>query len=139
MTKRNTASWFLLAASAVAPGCYSSAHSTASHRDYYAQVTCMDTETCCLQRNPGNPEACGMSASEAAAILAATAAAMGSATEVWDDSHNASLPEWKQRCIRNYGDCQDRGWTGSCYDCLRYCEGQQEWPDDKCHPQRKQR
>ncbi len=120
-------------------GCSSSAHSPASRRDYYAQATCTDSVTCCLQRNPGSPEACGLSASEAASLMAgaktadSAAAATDSTTQEWDDSHNAALPDWKRRCIRAYGDCQDFGWTGSCHDCLRYCEGQQEWPSDKCY------
>lgn len=45
------------------------------------------------------------------------------------------IPEWKRRCIDLYVRCQDEGWTGNCYDCFRYCEGQQQWPDDKCHRQ----
>ena len=83
--------------------------------------------------------AAGLSASEAASLMAgakaadSAAAATDSTTQEWDDSHNAALPDWKRRCIRAYGDCQDFGWTGSCHDCLRYCEGQQEWPSDKCY------
>ena len=88
--------------------------------------------TCCVQRNPGAPEACGLSVSEAASLMVGAKAA-SDAAQGWDDSHNAALPEWKRRCIQAYGDCQEFGWTGSCYDCLRYCEGQQEWPSDKCY------
>lgn len=102
----------------------------------------MDSETCCLQRNPGNPEACGFTTSEAAILMAGGKEAADSASDSavqWDDAHNADLPEWKRRCIRNYGDCKERGWTGSCYECLRYCEGQQEWPDDKCSPPQRKR
>jgi hypothetical protein len=110
----------------------------ASHHEYYAQSTCMDSETCCLQRNAGIPEACGLSASEAAVLMGGAKAA-ADAAEAWDDSHNANLPEWKQRCIRAYGDCREFGWPGSCYDCFRYCEGQQEWPEDKCTPGKKKR
>jgi hypothetical protein len=54
-------------------------------------------------------------------------------------AHNAHLPEWKQRCIRSYVDCQNEEWTGSCYDCLRYCEGQQEWPFNQCRKCKKVR
>ena len=134
----NTMPLLALALAALVLGCSSSAHSRASRRDYYAQTTCADSVSCCVQRNPGNPEACGLSASEAASLMAGAKAAPESAQE-WDDSHNASLPEWKQRCIRAYGDCQDFGWSGSCYDCLRYCEGQRQWPEDKCTPPRKKR
>ena len=127
---------------ALALGCSSSAHSPAS-RDFYAQATCTDTVTCCVQRNPGNSEACGLSASEAASLMAgakaasSAAAATDSATQDWDDSHNEALPEWKRECIRLYGDCKDAAYSGPCYDCFRLCEGQQEWPLDKCVPRRK--
>ncbi len=59
---------------------------------------------------------------------------------VWDDAHNEALPEWKRECIRFYGDCEtEPGWTGACYDCLRYCEGQHEWPTNRCFPPKKRR
>ncbi len=29
------------------------------------------------------------------------------------------------------------GWMGSCYQCLRNCEGQQEWPFNQCRKRRK--
>lgn len=35
-------------------------------------------------------------------------------------------------CIKN------EGWMGSCYDCLRYCEGQQDWPFNKCRKRKKE-
>jgi hypothetical protein len=85
----------------------------------------MDSETCCLQRNPGNPSACGLDASETAVLMGGATAAADAAQE-WDDSHNAALPEWKRRCIRNYGDCKEGIYSGPCYDCFRLCEGQQE-------------
>jgi hypothetical protein len=66
-------------------------------------------------------------------------AASDSAASEWDDSHNADLPEWKRRCIRTYGECQEDGWTGSCYACFRYCEGQQEWPIDKCYRRKEEK
>ncbi|ATB50984.1 hypothetical protein MYMAC_006641 [Corallococcus macrosporus DSM 14697] len=56
-----------------------------------------------------------------------------------DDSHNADLPEWRRRCIRNYGDCKEGLFAGPCYDCLRMCEGQQDWPIEVCGPKRKKR
>ncbi|NOK08610.1 hypothetical protein HNS30_06145 [Corallococcus exercitus] len=100
----------------------------------------MDTETDCIQRHPGLPEACGLTASEAAAIMAAGMGATGSHTgskaEEYDDSHNAHLPDWKRRCIRLYGDCQTQAWTrkASCFACFESCTGQHEWPFDKCQP-----
>ncbi|WP_240359423.1 hypothetical protein [Pyxidicoccus trucidator] len=106
-----------------------------------AAVTCMDSVTCCIEAHPVTPEACGLTAAEAATLMAASVAATGthSSTEEWDDSHNASLPEWKRRCIRAYGDCKEFGWSGSCHDCFRYCEGQHEWPEDRCTPPKKPR
>jgi hypothetical protein len=65
--------------------------------------------------------------------------AAADAAQEWDDAHNADLPEWKRRCIRNYGDCQDDGWMGNCYNCFRYCEGQHEWPADQCFPPKKRK
>ncbi len=45
------------------------------------------------------------------------------------------IPEWKRRCLDLYVRCRDEwGWTGNCHDCFRYCEGQHQWPEDKCYP-----
>lgn len=49
----------------------------------------------------------------------------------------AELPEWKQLCIKSYYACKARGWTGKCDDCLRYREGQHEWPTSRCGPRKK--
>jgi len=141
----NSRSLVPLALAALALGCSNSAHSPASRRDSYAQATCTDTVTCCLQRNPGAPEACGLSASEAASLMAGAKAAgraaaeTDGATQEWDDSHNAALPEWKRECIRFYGDCREGKLSGPCYDCLRRCEGQQEWPISMCRPRKGKR
>ncbi|RKH08838.1 hypothetical protein D7V97_18355 [Corallococcus sp. CA053C] len=102
----------------------------------------MDSETCCIEAHPGNPAACGLTAAEAATLMAAGVGATGThgQEEVWDDSHNADLPEWKRECIRFYGDCKAQpGWKGPCYDCMRQCEGQKEWPLDMCRPGRRTR
>jgi hypothetical protein len=45
--------------------------------------------------------------------------------------------ERMQRCIRNYVDCKNEGWTGNCHDCIHYCAGQREWPRGKCRERRK--
>ncbi|RKG66905.1 hypothetical protein D7W79_35955 [Corallococcus exercitus] len=102
---------------------------------------CLDSESCCIEAHPGNPAACGLSAAEAAALMAAGVGATGThgGAEAWDDAHNAHLPDWKRRCIRAYGDCQEFKWSGNCHSCFRYCEGQQEWPEDQCGPRRKGR
>jgi hypothetical protein len=52
-------------------------------------------------------------------------------------ANNRDLPEWKQRCIKYYVACKQEAWTGPCYDCLRYCEGQQEWPFNRCRERKK--
>ncbi|RKH14065.1 hypothetical protein D7V97_04155 [Corallococcus sp. CA053C] len=94
-----------------------------------------------MQTHPGFPEACGLTAAEAGALMAAGVGATGThgSSAEWDDSHNANLPEWKRLCIRSYGDCKDRGWTGSCHDCLRRCEGQHDWPINICGPRKGKR
>jgi hypothetical protein len=89
--------------------------------------------TCCIKKHPHDPVgACAASPSEVEQVLRA----MRVDEDEDDFANNASLPEWKQECIRNYNRCQNRGWTGKCDDCLRYCEGQHEWPDHWCHPRK---
>jgi hypothetical protein len=68
----------------------------------------------------------------------ATEADVAKAEQAEDWTSIADLPEWKQLCIKSYYACKDRGWTGKCDDCLRYCEGQQEWPTSRCGPRKKQ-
>ena len=97
-----------------------------------AQASTMDcrpgdsTVVCCIKKHPRDPAgACGATPSEVEQVLRA----VRSDADADDDdySNNASLPEWKQACIRQYNRCQDRKWMGNCNDCLRRCEGQQEW------------
>jgi hypothetical protein len=103
------------------------------------------TMTCCIKKYPLSPaESCAASPEEIFRTLAAMDAAFQAegyiAEEDTDDfANNAHLPEWKQRCIKSFVDCQDKNWMGSCYDCLRYCEGQQEWPVRVCRPRGKKR
>lgn len=117
---------------------------------YLAQATCWDTVSCCVQRNPLTAvESCGADPAKVAGILKAVerlyatahpgtkAAAEADVAEVeqgddWTSITN--LPEWKQRCIKFWNTCKNKGWTGSCTDCLRYCEGQHEWPTHMCGP-----
>ncbi len=65
------------------------------------------------------------------------------ATELTEDeddfANNADLPEWKQKCIRFYVDCKNQNWKGNGYDCIRRCEGQQDWPFALCEPRKKRR
>lgn len=117
---------------------------------YLAQVTCWDSVSCCVQRNPLTAvQSCGADPARVASILKtfetfyATAhpemkeAAdkdVAEVTQAEDWTSIADLPEWKQRCIKSYYACQDKGWTGKCDDCLRRCEGQREWPTSMCRP-----
>lgn len=136
MRIQNTTPSLLCLLVALSLGCSSSATGTASRRDAYALASCTDTVSCCIQRNPGVPDACGLTAAEAAAHMAGVKMAVEAAAEE-EDAHNAGLPDWKRRCISTYAECKDDGWKGSCYDCMRYCEGQQEWPTDKCFPKKR--
>jgi hypothetical protein len=112
---------------------------TSSRPVVLAQAATMDcrpsdsTMTCCIKKHPQDPVgACGATQSEVDQVLRVVRA--GSDADDDDYSNNASLPEWKQDCIRKYNRCQDRKWTGKCDDCLRRCEGQHEWPRDMCKP-----
>lgn len=97
--------------------------------------------TCCIKKFPLSPvESCGAAEAEAMRTLV-TLAVAHEATELTEDeddfANNADLPEWKQRCIKAYVDCKNELWTGNCYDCIRYCEGQRVWPVNKCKPRKK--
>ncbi|GHG67974.1 hypothetical protein [Comamonas sp. JC664] len=121
----------LAAVALSALGCSGSAHSTASQPPVYlAQSQCGPTDStvsCCVKTHPATPERCGLTASELRKYLAPMKAAEAAA-----DASADTLPEWKQVCIDAYALCQEQKWSGSCYDCFRYCEGQREWPVDKC-------
>ena len=86
---------------------------------------------CCIKKHPYDPVgACGASPSE---IEQALRAVRSDEDEDEDDfANNASLPRWKQKCIRYYNACVNDRWTGKCDDCLRRCEGQHEWPFEMC-------
>jgi hypothetical protein len=89
------------------------------------------TMACCIKKHPYDPVgACGASPSE---IEQALRAVRSDEDEDEDDfANNASLPRWKQKCIRYYNACVNDRWTGKCDDCLRRCEGQHEWPFEMC-------
>lgn len=65
--------------------------------------------------------------------------AVRTGSDVDDFANNESLPEWKKECISYYNDCQNKGWTGNCHDCLRRCEGQHEWPFNMCDERKSKR
>jgi hypothetical protein len=96
---------------------------------------------CCIKKFPLSPvESCAATAAdmlEAFNRLKMVGAEGGGdedADEDDDFANNVGLPEWKQQCIRNWYRCTQERWVGNCYDCLRRCEGQQEWPAGMCHP-----
>ncbi|MBZ4374552.1 hypothetical protein K8612_23095 [Corallococcus sp. AS-1-6] len=103
-----------------------------------ATATCIDSETCCVEAHPGNPAACGLTDAEAAALVgtaAIGAAAVGATLKELDEPNEG----WRQHCIDRYVQCKDSKkprWLGDCYACLRYCEGQKQWPFDLCRPRR---
>jgi len=133
----------------LASGCATSAPVRAEQPTYLAQSLAVDCKpgessvVCCIKKFPTTAtESCGATASEVADVLngarALHHAAKAEEKEDTDDfDNNADLPEWKQQCIRNYVDCKNEGWTGNCHDCIRYCEGQREWPRGKCRERRK--
>jgi hypothetical protein len=49
------------------------------------------------------------------------------------------VPEWKRICRERYFQCVDEGWIGDCYACFRYCEGQHDWPRNRCYKPRSRR
>jgi len=101
---------------------------------------------CCIKKFPLSPvESCGATLSEVDLVLKTMSVAIAMETaapkvdedaEEDDFANNKDLPEWKQECIRGYSNCRTYGWTGNCYDCLRFCEGQRAWPIATCGPSR---
>jgi hypothetical protein len=88
--------------------------------------------TCCIKKYPYDPVgACGASPSEVEQVLKTVRADEDDDAD--DFANNAALPGWKQKCIRSYVKCKNGGWTGNCHDCMRYCEGQHQWPSGECH------
>jgi hypothetical protein len=97
--------------------------------------------TCCIKKYPYDPVgACGATAWDIEQAMQSVKAVDEATPEAEDGvdefANNKDLPEWKQRCIKAYVSCKNFGWTGQCDDCLRYCEGQHEWPLRKCRPRR---
>jgi len=138
MKKQNAGLGLLCLLAVASLGCASSATGTVNRRDAYALASCTDTVSCCIQRNPGVPEACGLTAGEAAAHLATMDAAVRFANERVKEGEDSGADEgWRAHCTDQYVRCRDQKkprWIGDCYACFRYCEGQREWPFRDCHP-----
>jgi hypothetical protein len=96
--------------------------------------------SCCIKKYPTSPaESCAASREEILATLMGLTSAYEAMSYTEDEgvddfTNNSHLPGWKQRCIRGFVDCENKRWTGNCYNCLRRCEGQQEWPIGMCFP-----
>ena len=152
-TKDDLVSWLVFLLMGLMGGCFSGAHSTASHSPesspstFLAQVTCWDTESCCIQRDPASAvERCGADPIRVASILK-TLGTLNEVTQAAEGSESAPVaaeaettatgtertPKWKKECIKKYVECINRKWVGNCHDCLRYCEGQHTWPADWCY------
>ncbi|MFY0573374.1 hypothetical protein ACN28S_02510 [Cystobacter fuscus] len=97
-----------------------------------AAIVCRPGEStvdCCIKKHPLTAiENCIASRSDILRVL------RDISLKIDDEEfeNNKDLPEWKQICIKKFVLCADEGWDGPCYDCLRYCEGQHEWPTDRC-------
>jgi hypothetical protein len=101
-----------------------------------AAGSCWNSMSCCIQNHPLTPvQSCGADPLEAAKILEALGQ-IAAAARVLEAA--GRLPKWKKECIDKYVKCQNQGWVGNCYDCLRRCEGQHKWPEDMCHDLREQ-
>lgn len=88
---------------------------------------------CCIKKFPLSPvESCAAAAEE----IFETLNGLKMAIDEGEFANNANLPKWKQACIKGFVRCTDERWTGNCYECLRYCEGQHEWPGEKCRERR---
>lgn len=84
---------------------------------------------CCIKKYPLSPlESCTATRSEVLRVLREISLRI----EDEEFENNEDLPEWKQICIKNFVRCADEGWKGSCYDCIRRCEGQHKWPEAMC-------
>jgi hypothetical protein len=87
------------------------------------------TVDCCVKKYPLSAlDSCTATPSDMLRVLRQISLRLDD--EEFDN--NKDLPEWKQICIQKYVRCMDEGWGTPCYDCIRSCEGQHEWPEDRC-------
>ncbi|HYO67151.1 MAG TPA: DUF2379 family protein [Archangium sp.] len=113
--------------------CSGGTHCMTKRSTLLAQAATMDcrpgdsTMTCCIKKHPQDPVgACGATQSEVDQVLRAVRTGSDVVDEDEDEdnfANNASLPKWKQKCIKGYNECIEDQWTGNCHDCLRLCEG----------------
>lgn len=96
---------------------------------------------CCIKNFPATPvQSCGATVVEVAEVLngaqvlgeAAGAADEGAQGKADEDAAEDPDEGYRQHCIDMYVLCVHRKWTGNCHDCLRYCQGQRQWPFNIC-------
>jgi hypothetical protein len=83
---------------------------------------------------------CGATAAEVTEVLngvrvlgEATEAVTEQASEKPDEVAEEEPDEgYREHCINMYVMCVNRKWTGNCHDCMRYCQGQKQWPFNIC-------
>ena len=103
---------------------------------------CDNSMTCCIKKFPLDPAgACGASTADIQAAVAA-GVVMGTvlqrrADDGAGEGEKADDPDegWQEHCRDNYVLCKSQKkpqWIGPCYDCLRLCEGQRQWPFHMC-------
>ncbi|QSQ25364.1 hypothetical protein JY651_10735 [Pyxidicoccus parkwayensis] len=90
-----------------------------------------NTVSCCVKKNVGNPEMCGLSKADATLIVAMLKGVESAVPEEEPDEDDPN-EGWRDQCINLYVACKQRGWSGKCDDCLRWCQGQKQWPFHKC-------
>ncbi|MCP3143729.1 hypothetical protein [Pyxidicoccus xibeiensis] len=92
---------------------------------------------CCIKKFPTTAaESCAATAVEVAEVLAGLQVLGETASAVTDGAPEEDEEDpdegYRQHCIDMYVLCVHRKWTGDCHDCLRYCQGQKQWPFNIC-------
>jgi len=128
--------WGWCVVSAVLVGGCASTSSTHHQVLYLAQnvVECGPTDStvsCCIKQHPGDPERCGIAAPPKPDVEDTVRAAQA-ASESPKDKEADPDEGYRDHCIGMYVLCQQRKWSGNCHDCLRYCQGQKQWPFNVC-------
>lgn len=94
------------------------------------------TVQCCLKQNPGQYERCGAVPPDPKQEPRGP-----QLPPIHPDPPEKPAPDdegWRDQCINLYVRCKQDNWRAiqgwSCYECLRNCQGQKEWPFDLCGP-----
>lgn len=89
------------------------------------------TVSCCIKQHPGDFERCGATAPPKPDVEDAVRAAQAASESAKDEEVDPD-EGYRDHCIDMYVLCQLRKWSGNCHDCLRYCQGQKQWPFSVC-------